>query len=179
MTEAEQATALVVQWIPLLTMDVAWEASWRQTVLKLSSATAPIKEFDQKSDQEAHIHFFAYEAQWHKKIKKDGAIEAAVLNWPPNKHSRVVLIACDKAGLPKVNEKHVQILSNEALSNLGKQHHTIRAYTTELLRSETEMLLLQSLIERGMISPEYGSSDLDMQYKAQNESLEPWDARGI
>ncbi|MDT0194316.1 hypothetical protein Q9R30_02990 [Arthrobacter sp. AB6] len=176
MTEGKQTTTLIVRWVPLLTMDVLWEASWRRAILTMNSSATPIKEFNQDSPYEPHIHFFAYEAQWHKNIRRDGAIEAAIVTNPPDANSRIVLVACDKT-YPKVNERHLQVLSNETLYNVGRQRHTIRAYTTDLLSSETEMLLSQSLMERGMVSPE--SPELDMQYKAQNQNLAFWDARGI
>lgn len=176
MIEGEQTTTLIVRWVPLLTMNVMWEASWRRVILSMNSSATPIREFNQDSTPKPHIHFFAYEAQWHKNIKRDDAIDAAIAPNPPEADSRIVLVACDKT-YPKVNEKHLQALSNDTLDNVGKQRHTIRAYTTDVLSSETEMLLSQSLIERGMVSPE--APELDMQYKAQNQNLVFWDARGI
>jgi hypothetical protein len=180
MVDDERVSALIVRWIPLLTLDVTWERVWRETILTMNSPATPIREFDEKSDQQTHIHFLAYEARWHRKVRKDNFIEAAIVNWPPDRNSRVVLIACDKA-YPKILDKHVQILSNETLSHVGKQRHISRAFTTEILRSDTEVLLMQSLLEHGMVTVDYRlSSNLDLQYKApQSEGPEHWDARGI
>lgn len=144
---------LVVRWVPLLTMNPSWEAVWRDTVSGLNNPTSPIREFSDGEDTESDIHFFAYEASWHKKISKESFIQNSLESSPPSSISRVVLISCDRAAFPKVSEKNVQSLANETIGEVGKQRHVFRSYTLEALRTQVENLILQTMIEHGMVLP--------------------------
>lgn len=176
MAEERATDHLIVRWVPLLTMNVGWEAAWRHAMMSMNSHATPIREFSDKQDVESHIHFLAYEAQWHKKIAKENHIGESLLLRPPSADSRMVLVSCDQAAFPKVSEKSVQNLANECMASVGKQRHIIRAQTAEILRREVENLVLQSLLEHGMTLPP------DQQLatgRYLEEGVGEWDATGI
>ncbi|UVJ39051.1 hypothetical protein [Arthrobacter sp. CJ23] len=142
----------------------------------MNNPTTPIREFSDKDDVESDVHFLAYEANWHKKIAKDGSIGNSLQNWPPSQNSRIVLVSCDRAAFPKVSEKQVQTLANQTLGDIGKQRHILRVYTIDSLRTQVENLILQTMIEHGMALP---SEQKQVFEKSLYEEAGGWNARDI
>ena len=143
----------VVRWSPLLTIDPKWEMSWRTALLSLNSTTAPVRAYLDGVDSGSQVNFIAYEARWHKSVKRDRVIQNMINRNPPSNYARIILIACDQTW-PRVREEQVANLASQSMGHLGSGLHACRAYTPESLQESTRKYVRQSLLSLGIIPAE-------------------------